>query len=240
MTRPLFVHQVEFEVAPGKLPEWRSYIPGYLGAQSRMPGSVSFRVLEDKGTPNRFFSIRTWLSKEDAMRAKESPESQLAGQPARDGGFYDGMPVRHEEFELLDMVWGLEGPTAFATQGLAAQHIVTGPGPGLYDLWRPYARNFASVMARQTGLVCHETYRSLADPERIVVLRTFRSTDAANAGPEYAPPKEVKLAAKPAKDLGVYEGHVPAVRTECELFDAVWGQAGQAAYDRFIMDLEPV
>ena len=234
----MFLHHVEFKVAPETLESWQRYIPGYLGAMARLPGSVSFRVLADRAKPNRFFSLRTWLSQAHAEQAKAMPESVLAGQPGRDGSFYEGMPVSHEEFQVLDMVWGLEGSAPFAIPGHAAQHIVTGPGPGKFEAWRPYARNFASVMARQPGLVSHETLRSLADPDKIVVLRTFRGMEEAQAGPEYDPPAEVRLA-QVAAHLGVYEGAKPAVRTECRLFDVVWGLEGPLAYDEMMAGLQP-
>ena len=62
----------------------------------------------------------------------------------------------------------------------------------------------------------------------------------APVGPEFEPAAEVKLAAKPARSMNVYEGGEPTVSWACEVYDGVWGVAGPQAYDAFMRSLEPV
>ncbi len=237
--RAVYVQHVEFEVAPGKLAEWASYVRNYLAVQARQPGGVSFRVLRLLNESNRFISLRTWLTQEDALRARESAEVQLAGKPARDGGFY-ASPARWTEHRLWDMVWGLAGPTTFAPAGRYVHHVSGGVGPGKLDAWQAYSRTFVAVMARQPGLVSHETLRSMTDANRFIAMRTHVSEAAAQVGPEFEPAAEVKLAAKPARSMNVYEGGEPTVSWACEVYDGVWGVAGPQAYDAFMRSLEPV
>ncbi|MEE9286193.1 MAG: antibiotic biosynthesis monooxygenase family protein [Dehalococcoidia bacterium] len=236
----MFVQHVEFEVVPEKRAHWEPYVRNYLAVQARQPGGVSFRILRLLDEPNKFISLRTWLSREDARRAGESPEAQLAGRPALEGGFYQDRPARWTEHELLDMVWGRAGPDPFGTPGRYVHHIAGAVASGKLDEWRVYSRTFVAVMARQPGLVSHETLRSSADAQRFIALRTHMSQADARIGPEFEPPAEVKLAAAPARSLHVYEGSPPSVARPCEVYDVVWGVAGPWAYDQFMANLEPV
>jgi quinol monooxygenase YgiN len=235
----MYIQHVEFEVVPETFERWRPYLHNYLAAMARQPGGVSFRVLKTESPQHKFISIRVWLSKEDAERAMASPEIQLVRQVAVDGGFYAGKPAVWTECELLDMVWGWKRE-AFVRKGAYVDHIMGGVGPGKWDLWRPYARNFVSVIARQPGVVSHETFRFLADPMRFFVLRSFASREAGKAGPEFQPPAEMKLATVPAEQRKVYEGGPGTKYHACEVWDAVWGAAGEQAYDVFMRGLKPV
>lgn len=235
----MYVEHVEFEVAPGKLAEWAPYVRNYLAVQARQPGGVSFRILHLLDAIDTFISLRTWLTKEDALRARESPEIQMAGKPARDGGFY-ATAARWTEHALLDMVWGLTGPAPFATPGRYVHHVSGVVGRGKLDAWWAYSRTFVAVMARQPGLVSHETLRPLADANRFIAMRTHMSATDARVGPEFKPPAEVKLATEPARSLNVYQGAPPTVSHACEVYDVVWGVAGPQAYDAFMRSLEPV
>ncbi len=235
----MHIQHVEFEVVPGKFGEWELYLRNYLGVLARQPGGVSFRVLRIASEQHKFISLRTWLSQADAQRAREAPELALAGKPARDGGFYAGKPAVWMEYSLLDMVWGHEA-ASFIQPGIYADHIVAGVGPGKWERWRPYARNFLSVMARQPGVVCEEMLRSLANPDRFIALRVFVSKEAGQVGPEFKPAAEMKLATEPAEAGKVYEGGPGATYRMCTLYDAVWGVAGAQAYDQFMRALKPV
>lgn len=236
----MYIQHVDFEVVPEKLTEWQPYLRNYLAVQARQRGGVFFRVLRDLDRPYKYISLRTWLTKADALRAGESAEAQLAGKPARDGGFYAGRPAVWAEYEIADLVWGTQGPEASTHAGLFVHHLRSGVGPGKFATWLPYGRNFLSVMARQRGVVSVEILRNPAEPDRFVALRTYADRQSSRVGPEFEPTVEVQLVIDSGKALGVYEGAAPVVYSNLELYDAIWGQAGPGAYDAFMRCLGPV
>jgi quinol monooxygenase YgiN len=235
----MFVEQIEFEVVPEWLAEWRVYVRTYLAALAREPGGVSFRILRNADAENRFISLRTWLSKDDAERSRQGPASRLAAKPSRDGGYYAGRPMVRTELGVIDMVWGLSGSGLFLDRRNFVQHLKSGFGPGKHDLWLPYVRNFGSVFARQPGVVALEILRSPAEAQRYIAVRTYACRDAARVGPEAQPADEVRLAVEAGMQRKVYEGGPGVVYTNCDVADAVWGAAGQEAYDRYMRGLKP-
>lgn len=216
--------QVELEVPADREHAWLASIGEQLALLAREPGAVSFRVWREIDAPGRFLWLETWLRAEHAADRISRHRAEGA---------------RAESFGLLDMAWGREAG-AFLRLGGYADHISAGVAPGKWEQWRPYARNFVSVMARQPGMVAHEMLRCDVEPERFVALRTLVSRDAARVGPEFDPPQEVKLATEPAETRQVYAGGpIPAYRS-LELVSATWGACGRAAYDRLMHELEPV
>lgn len=234
----MFLHHVRLEVVPEKFAAWERYIPNYLATQAMQPGGVSFRILKVLGRDYAYIALRQWLAKDHAERAKADPKVFEAGRPAREGGFYAG-PATWTEYELFDMVWGVRGHSEFMKLGLYVQQVESGVAPAKYAAWRPYARNFMSVMARQAGVVGEEAFALGSDRHRFIFLRTFFSRQDAKVSPEISPSAEVSLARKPAADMKLYEGGPGTHITNCSVYASVWGKEGPQACQRFIEGLQP-
>ncbi len=233
----MFLHHVQFDVAPEKFAAWERYIPEYLAVQAKQSGGVSFRILKVTSKDFRYIALRQWLTKADAERAKANPEVFEAGRPAREGGFYAG-PAAWNEYALFDMVWGIRGSGEFMKPALYVQQVEGGVAPAKYTAWRPYARNFMSVMARQAGVVSEEAFALSSDRHRFLFLRTFTSRQDANVSPEISPSAEVNLARKPAADMKLYEGGPGTHITNCSVYASVWGREGPQACQRFMEGLQ--
>jgi heme-degrading monooxygenase HmoA len=234
----VFLHHVQFDVVPEKFAAWERYLPDYLATQARQPGGVSFRILKVVGKDFQYIALRQWLTKDAAERAQASPEVFEAGRPARENGYYAG-PAAWAEYELFDMVWGVRGGSEFMKPGLYVQQVEGGVAPAKYATWRPYARNFLSVMARQPGVVGEEAFALRNDHHRFIFLRTFLSQQDANLTPEISPSAEVTLARKPAADMRLYEGGPGTHITNCSVYASVWGKEGPQACQRFMEGLKP-
>lgn len=235
----MFLHHVQFEVVPERLAAWERYIPDYLAVQAKQPGGVSFRILKVLGHGYRYIALREWLTKGDSERGKANPEVFAAGRPAREGGFYAG-PAVWTDYDVFDMVWGTRGSGEFMKAGLYVQEVRGGVAPEKYAAWRPYQRNFMSVMARQPGVVAEEACALSTDRHRFIFLRTFSNRQAADVTPEITPSAEVDLARKPAADLRLYEGGPGTQITNCSVYASVWGREGPQAYQRFMEGLQAV
>jgi hypothetical protein len=220
----LHLLHVELDVPRDRERAWLRSMREQSAALAHEPAAVCFRLWRELDAPGRFLWLETWLRAEDARKSASIH---------RTGG------TRVEEFDLLDMAWGRDSE-AFMRPGTHADHIRAGVGPGMWEAWRPYARNFVSVMARQPGMIAHEMLRCFADSESFVALRTLVSREAARVGPEFDPPEEVRLATEPADTRRVYEGGPPPIYRTLELVRATWATRGRAACDRFMYDLEPV
>jgi hypothetical protein len=222
----VFVEQLELDAAGARA----ATLKAALRALALEPEGVGFRLFRDTAAPGRALLLATWAKREQVGRAQRLAE----GTPLA------GMRVRaREDFTLLDMAWGRVS-RRFHARGIHADHISASVAPGKWDLWRPYARNFVSVMARQAGFVAHEMLRSHTDPLRFAVLRSFVSPQAARVGPEFDPPEEVRLATEPGEARGVYAGTPPPRYRMLELRAAAWGPAGRRAYEQYVGQLESV
>jgi quinol monooxygenase YgiN len=225
----MYVEQLEFEIDENACDAWLAEARSCLAALAREPDGVCFRLWRELDAPRRFVLLATW---------REGGGSSRGGRATREPGLLRDASSR-SGFELLDMGWGRESE-AFLRAGVYADHISAAVGPGKWELWRPYARNFVSVMVRQPGMVSEEMLRSRDDPERFVALRVFVSPQAARVGPEFEPPQEVRLAAEAGEALGVYQGAPPPRYRLLELVEGVWGVEGRAACDDYVRGLLPV
>src|SRR5262249_4521157 len=157
----LRILQVELEAPRDREHAWLAAQREQLAALARAPGGVCFRLWRELGAPGRFLWLENWQTPEDARASRQ-----------RAGG------ARLGQFDLLDMAWGRDAD-AFLRPGIHADHIRAGVGPGKWHDWRVYSRNFVSVMARQPGLVTHETLHCCEDALGFVALRTLVSRAAA-------------------------------------------------------------
>ena len=114
----MFVHWIEFEIAPGKVEAWETYVPPYLQVQAIQPGGVCFRVMRAVDGSRRGVAWRVWLTDADGERAKASPEIIAAGAPARDQKLYSGPGAAWRPRELYRFEAGDSWPGSFLQPGL--------------------------------------------------------------------------------------------------------------------------
>ena len=235
----MFVHHIEFEVVAEKERQWEPYMRNFHAVEARMPGGVLFRVLRRLDEPHRFISLRTWLSKEDSKAAFRTSDLDLAARPAQQDGFYRGKQATWTQCELLDFVWGPEGPSGYAAPELFARYAVRDVPPEKLAPYRAYSRNFLSVMARQKGFVSGEVLRPAGPAHRFISVLMFRARDRWPIDSSAEPSAEVRMAFEAGRATRAYEGSSPLVALNTAVFDAAWGREGAAAYQRFIDGLEP-
>lgn len=237
----MYVQQTNLEVAPKKLELWLPHARNQLSVLARQSGLVSVRMLRAIDNANRFLFLRTWRDKEAARQVLASAEVQHVDKPLMDPSLYKSS-VEMRDFELLDMVWGRSGPSAFSRLGVFLNHIEFEVVPEKFDNnWRPYARNFLSVIARQPELVAEEILRSTDNPHRCIAIRSYAGKENSYIGPEWKPSIELKLSTKPAEDWQVYDhSKFPPKYTDCQVADMVWGPSGAKDYEDFMDSLVPV
>ncbi len=239
----MYVEETDFELQPSGEAEWAPVARAILSVTARQPGSVSCRILRSAKNPLSVLVIATWRDRGSADRARQSEEVRVVAQLLNKAKFYKGGTDQRKEFELLDMVWGRESKR-FGAPGTFVNHIAFYVKPDKYEQkWRPYARNFVSVMARQPGLVAEEIFRSLDDRYSGIALRTFVGRENSLVGPEFQPTEEIKLATQPADDAQVYDRSRSSAASryrEDEVFEVTLGASALGDYDAFMDGLVPV
>lgn len=231
---------MSFEVAEKGFRVWQAHTRNLFSVLARRRGVVSMRLLRSTQDRRQHLMLATWAGKAAHDAALKSLEVKLALKALTAGNFTQ-KTAETRDFELLDLVWGRAGMTAFATPGIFVNHIEFEVIPEKFDeYWRPYARNFLSVLARQKGLVAEEIFRSLDNRYKGVALRSYPSKELSAVGPEFNPPREVKLATKPAEDFKVYDQSKRATYHDYQVVDVIVGPGGDKAYDGFINQLEAV
>jgi hypothetical protein len=238
-----FVAHVEYRVPVEKAGAWADYYRVVYSVYARMAGLMLARLLGDARDAGHYFSIGVWRTKEDRARAIASPASRLIAPLNPVAGDEDSS-AETIELELVDHVWGREGPGAWFRDGMGwVTHLWTRVPVDRQAAWTPYRRNMASVLARQNGLVAMDCAVARDDPERFLFLRTWadeKSSLVMRSGERYAPSQEVVYATLPPKVYDLYAESPPTVFTDCTLVDAVFGPEGLADYAGFMRDLPAV
>ena len=238
----MYVHEIEFGVVSEKFHLWAPHAHNNLSVMSRKEGLIMMRLFRDRKTPNRWFSHRVWKSKTHSDAALASPEVQLAVKTNPELGLSAGFKNVVREFELIDFVFGLEGPDAYRMrEGFEGfcYHIDVHVPKEVQSQWHPYRRNSASVFARQPGLLSYEIARDLHNPEMFLVMRSFETREAAMCGPEDKPTEEVKLVVKPATDYKLYAKARGSIYAQCDVWDMVYGPGAKDALKTFMKGLKP-
>jgi quinol monooxygenase YgiN len=208
-----------------------------LSAASRDEGMLSGRLLRERTDRPTFALVTVWRSQQAYDRAISTPDIRSAKTAVEEMAIPD---ERH--LQLLDHVWGRRGFDNFLNPGTGVVQLVHVHVPrAKLGAWAPYARNCASVMARQNGVTSYEVTRDLRDPEVFYVLRSYESESFSSIMPgaetPWEPSKELEYVVRPATELGLYDGARPATHTDCALIDGALGPAARTFYTEFMENL---
>ncbi len=227
----MFLQYVEVEVKPEKLDVFTALSRAFLGAIARQPGGVTFRIFRFVDNPLAFASVRLWRSKAEADAVWESPHMALMERMSGGMDLFSATRIGGmQQFELIDMAWGLKGPAAFPGEGRFVHWVSGRLLPENYPGWRTSSRNIIATVSRQPGTASFEHFRPVGEATGFVVIRTYLSqSDEPMVGLGASP--EMQWVNEPTRRLEFYKGvPAPAVR-KAYLHDMVWGAAGAACQE---------
>jgi heme-degrading monooxygenase HmoA len=215
----MYMSQHAFTPAPAKFDRWIPYNRNYMSLTARVPGAVLSRILREVREPEKFLAVGVWTGHEAAARWAENPENKLGAQPNIDLGLYDGYPMTWSRWRLVDVAWGLEGPAA--DPKAAFVKIVTWDvAPGAEAAQAALNRAVLSLLARQPGFICGETYLAHRN-DRFQLIYTFAQPTAWPFGGDLPADLRLLVQSDAAAALRA-EAAEPAV-LDATVWDWVWG-----------------
>jgi heme-degrading monooxygenase HmoA len=221
----MYMSQHQFTPVPSKFDLWRPYNRNYMSLTARAPGAVLSRILRSEADPDQFFAVGLWTSHEAANEWSTSAESRLGAKPSADQGLYEGYPMAWSRWELVDFAFGLEGPGALAGPDLVVRHVTWSGVAEVFEPLETLTRAKMSLMARQPGFVCGETYRGHRG-DRLLSICTFRGRQRwPFAGGE---PAELDMLRQSDAAAAVRAKAPAPFIVDCEVFESVWGPDSDA------------
>ena len=225
----MYMSQHLFTPAPGKFDLWVPYNRNYMSLLARAPGAVLSRVLRETGRPERLYAVGLWTGHDAAEQWSDSPEALLGAKPGADQRLYEGRPMTWSRWELIDFAAGRDA--ADATVPGRFVKLATWPAaPRMQETQEAILRAALSLLARQPGFVCGETYRSHRGGG-YQLLYTFR--EAGDWPLDGEPAAELRLLIEADAVRAIRKAVVDPSVLDCTVWDGAWGpeQAGLLAYE---------